>query len=119
MVTDLLDDLRDPRSKDERIGIGARLYELLADYHLRRQGLWSARGKAVPRALERADPDLRARYCGSFDRLFRLGNTREVIVLAEDLLRCGGGLLFDGYRADAPASWRKSTQGRDASPPGS
>ena len=112
MVTDLLDDLRDPRSEDERNGIGARLYEQLADYHLRRLGLWSGRGKAIPRALERADPDLRARYCGSFGRLFRLGDTREVIVLAEDLLRFGGGLLFDGYRAAAPASWRKSTRGR-------
>jgi hypothetical protein len=47
-VSDLLDDLRAPRSRDEAAAIGARLYERLADYHLRRLGLWSARGKWIP-----------------------------------------------------------------------
>jgi hypothetical protein len=46
-VTDLLDNLRDARSHDERIGTAGRLYEQLADYHLRDQGLWSAKGKAT------------------------------------------------------------------------
>ena len=106
-VTDLLDDLRDARSDDERVGTGARLYEQLADYHLRRQGLWSAKGKAIPRTLQRADPDLCARYCRSFDNMFKLGDAQAVIRLAEDLLQAGGGLLFEGYRADAPPTWRK------------
>lgn len=82
-------------------------FRQLADYHLRRQGLWSAKGKAIPRALHRADLDLCARYCQSFDNLFKLGDAQAVIQLAEDLLRAGGGPLFEGYRADAPASWRK------------
>ena len=51
-VSDLLDDVRAPRSQDELIGAGARLYEQLADYHLRRRGLWSAKGKAIPRILQ-------------------------------------------------------------------
>ena len=106
-VTDLLDDLRDARSREEQVGTGARLYEHLADYHLRRQRLWSAKGKAIPRALQRADPDLCARYCQSFDNLFKLGDAQAVIQLAEELLRAGGGPLFEGYRADAPPTWRK------------
>lgn len=110
-VTDLLDDLRDTRSAEERVGTGAQLYEQLADYHLRRQARWSGRGKGLARALRRADPDLAARYWRSFDRLFTLGDPGAVIELAEELLQPAGGLLFEGYRADAPTTWR--TAGRD------
>ena len=106
-VSDLLDDLRGARSHDELVATGALLYQQLADYHLRRLGHWSGRGKAIPRALQRLDRDLCVRYCGSFDKLFRLGDAGEVIALAEELLRPAGGRLFDGYRSDAPAAWRR------------
>ncbi len=107
-VSDLIDDLRAPRSKDELVGAGARLYEQLADYHLRRQGLWSAKGKAIPRVLQGVDPELSAKYSQSFSALFALGDATEVVRLAEELLRATGGPLFDGYRAEAPATWRKA-----------
>jgi hypothetical protein len=111
-VTDLVDDLRDARSHDERMGTGSQLFEQLADYHLRRQRLWSARGKSIPRVLRRVDPDLCERYCRSFDRLFKGGDAGDVIRLAEALVQPAGGLLFEGYRSDAPPGWRKS--GRDS-----
>jgi hypothetical protein len=107
-VSDLVDDLRTPRSRDELIATGARLYEQLADYHLRRKGLWSANGKAIPRALRQADPELCEKYCQSFSTLFTQGDATDVVRLAEDLLRPAGGPLFDGYRADAPSAWRKA-----------
>jgi predicted nucleotidyltransferase len=106
-ISDLLDDLRTPRSRDELIGTGARLYEQLADYHLRRRLLWSAKGKAIPRVLRQADPALCARYGDAFAVLFSQGDPQPVIHLAEDLLREAGGLLFEGYRADAPTAWRR------------
>jgi hypothetical protein len=106
-VSDLIDDLRAPRSKDELFGTGALLYEQLADYHLRRLGLWSAKGKAITRVLRQVDPELCDRYTQSFDSLFTLGDVTGVVRCAEDLLRAAGGRLFDGYRADAPAAWRK------------
>lgn len=106
-ITDLLDDVRDARSYEELVGTGARLYERLADYHLRRGGLWSAKGKAIPRTLRRANPDLCTNYCRSFDRLFKLGNPIDVIKLTEELLHPSGGPLFDGYRSDAPPTWRR------------
>lgn len=105
-VSDLLDDLRAPRSREELVGAGARLYEQLADYHLRRQGLWSARGKAIPRVLRQADPALCSTYCDAFSDLFARGDATAVIRLAEGLMREAGGPLFEGYRADAPATWR-------------
>lgn len=106
-VSDLLDDLRPPRSRDELIGTGARLYEQLADYYLRRRGLWSATGKAIPRVLRRADAALCTAYCDAFTALFTQGDPGAVFRLAEDLLRESGGLLFEGYRSEAPPSWRR------------
>jgi hypothetical protein len=106
-VSDLLDDLRAPRSHAELIAAGARLYEHLADYHLRRRGLWSAKGKAVPRVLRQADAALCAAYCDAFADLFARSDAQAVIRLTEDLLKESGGPLFDGFRADAPPAWRR------------
>jgi hypothetical protein len=106
-ITDLIDDIRSPRSHEELIGSGARLFEALANYHLRANGLWSAKGKSIPGALGRANPDLSGRYCRVFDGLFKKGETGPVVALAEELLVPQGGLLFEGYRLDAPPEWRK------------
>ncbi len=106
-VSDLLDDLRAPRSAEELLGAGGRLYESLADYHLRRRGLWSAKGKAISRVLRQTDPTLSASYQDAFAALFGQGDAGAVIRLAEEILREAGGPLFDGYRADAPPAWRR------------
>jgi hypothetical protein len=105
-VSDLIEDARAPRSPAELTAIGVRLYESLADYHLRRLGRWSGMGKGIPRALAAFDPDLAARYAEAFARLFAHADPAAVIALADTLLAPAGGPLFDGYRADAPATWR-------------
>jgi hypothetical protein len=105
-ISDLLDDLRAPRSRDELIATGAKLYEQLADWYLRRRRLWSAKGKAIPRVLRQADPILCRQYLDAFDDLFVRGNPESAISLSEDLLRDAGGVLFEGYRAEAPSAWR-------------
>lgn len=117
-VSDLLDDLRAPRSRDELIGAGSRLYEQLADYYLRRRGLWSGKGKAIPRVLRQVDAELCSTYCDAFNELFARGDAAAVIRLAEGLMREAGGPLFEGYRADAPSTWRTnlSEQGRLTEP---
>jgi hypothetical protein len=109
IISDLVDDLRAPRSRDELIGAGTRLYEHLADYHLRRSGLWSGKGKAISRALRKGDAALGARYGDAFTILFSQGDPEAVIRLAEDLVRAAGGFLFEGYRSDAPQTWRRQS----------
>ena len=106
-ITDLVDDLREPRSHEELVAIGSELYEVLADYYLRVNGLWSGRGKSIPRALERMNLAVRVKFCGSFEDLFQRQDSRSVIALVEDWLRPHGGLLFEGHRLDAPAEWRR------------
>lgn len=80
-ITDLLDDTRDPRSYAELVATGAQLYEALADYYLRTKGFWSAKGKSIPRALERVAPELCEKYCESFETLFRSGDASAAIAL--------------------------------------
>jgi hypothetical protein len=106
-ITNLVDDIRQPRSKDELVASGAELYEALADYYLRANRLWSAKGKSIPRILRQADADLSLRYAAAFDELFAHGHPEDVVALVEEILRPHGGLLFDRHRLDAPANYRK------------
>ncbi len=106
-VTDLVDDLRAPRSPTELVATATLLYGALADLYLRARGLWSARGKHVPRALAAVDAVYAASFVDAFDAAFRLDDASEVIRLAEVTLAPLGGFLFEGHRLDAPAAWRK------------
>lgn len=106
-ITNLVDDIRQPRSKAELVAAGAELYEALADCYFRTNNLWSAKGKSIPRILKQVDDHLCSRYCSSFEDLFVHGQPERVIALAEEILRPTGGFLFDGHKLNAPAAWRK------------
>jgi predicted nucleotidyltransferase len=106
-ITNLVDDIRQPRSKAELVGSGAELYEALADYYFRTNNLWSAKGKSIPRILKQADADLCLRYCTAFEELFTNGEPAKVVALVEEILNSRGGFLFDGHRLDAPEDYRK------------
>lgn len=106
-ITDMVNDIRHPRSKAELVAAATGLYQALANYYLRVNNLWSAKGKSIPRVLKRADPNLCRRYCQGFDELFVIGQPEKVIALAEEILRPAGGFFFDGYKLNAPADYRK------------
>lgn len=105
-ITDLVDDFKSPRSRTEAIGIATRLYESLSDFALRSQGKWSGAGKQIPRALARANADLHDKFTAAFETFFRSGITSELIALAEELVEPFGGFVFDGYKREAPETWR-------------
>lgn len=109
-ITNLVNDIREPRSRDELIAAGTELHESLANYYLRTNRLWSAKGKSIPRILRQADSDLYSRYAAAFNELFAQGHTAKLIALAEELLTPRGGFLFDGHRLDAPANYRKALE---------
>jgi hypothetical protein len=101
-ITDLLDDIRDPRFPAELTASGARLYELLADFYLRSNDQWSGTGKTIPRRLRAVNSTIADQFETAFTQLFCESSARGVIELSEQILKPFGGKLFEGYRSDAP-----------------
>jgi hypothetical protein len=85
-ISDLVDDLRDPRSFIEAAAIIGALHEQLGDFYFRAQGLWSASKKQLPRRLAKINPTLFVRWEEAFLQAWR-GQTKQVIELTEDILR--------------------------------
>lgn len=106
-TTDILDDLRAPRSRIEQIASATDLFGQLANHYLRSRQLWSAKGKTIPRRLQEVDSDFASRFEECFQELFIAGHTTQVIALAEEVLERDGGRLFDDYKLAAPADWRQ------------
>lgn len=106
-ITDSCDDIRAPRNHAELIASASSLYNLLADFYFRSSQRWSARNKHVPRQLAQADPALAERFIQAFDAVFSAHNPLLLLELAESILGPQGGFLFDNYKLDAPADWRK------------
>jgi ribosomal-protein-alanine N-acetyltransferase len=101
-ITDLCDDLRSPRTPAEAWASAALLHGRLAEFYFRARGLWSAKGKAIPRRLTQVDPALASRFDSR--------EPSEMVGLAESILEPFGGLLFDGFRSGAdevaaPVCW--------------
>lgn len=106
-LTDALDDVRHPRSDEELVASGCELYQLAADFYLRSRNEWSASRKAIPRRLREVDARFASSFTQAFDSLFALKKQAAVVKLVEEMLEPFGGLLFEGYRHDAPATKRK------------
>jgi Nucleotidyltransferase domain len=106
IITDLIEDIRDPRTPQELHATASLLYSALANHYFRSRNLWSAKGKTIPRRLNTVDPELAAKFLGSFDSLFLKCEAQEVISLAEGILEPEGGFLFQDHKLLAPESWR-------------
>lgn len=105
-ISELIDDLREPRSRHELNAAGARVYGELADFYCRSKGYWTGAGKSLLKRMKQSDPALARRYSDAFDQLFQHGLPAAVIYLTEELLAPYGGMLFEAYRREAPPNWR-------------
>lgn len=105
-ITDLVDDLKAPKSRAEAIGIGVRLYAALGDFILRSHRCWSGDGKQISRALYRQLPEMHSYFVEAFETFFVRNDSAPVIHLAEKAVAPFGGFVFDGYYREAPESWR-------------
>lgn len=105
-VTDLIDDLRGDRTEPEIRAISASLYQPLADLVLLGRGIWSGKGKWVPRLLQQHDSELAVAFDEAF-RLAAIGQGSILRAFAESELSRNGGAFFDGDRRQAPASARQ------------
>ena len=101
-LTDWLDDMRFPRSPEELVATGAYLYQDAAEFYFRARGLWSAHSKTIPRRLRKTDAAFAERFLEAFDALFTGKRPEPAAALVEEMLRPFGGLLFEGFRKEAP-----------------
>lgn len=105
-ITDLVDDLRDPRTSLEAATTIGTLHEQLGDFYFRAQGSWPASKKHLPRRLARIDPALAARWEEAFPAAWR-GERNKLLLLTEEILSPYGWFLFSGHRLDASPDWRR------------
>ncbi len=105
MISDLLDDLRSPRTVFEGLATVAKLHGTLAFFLFRSHGTWAAGTKHIPRSIQKVFPDLFPRWVKSFQEAFS-GDFQASIDLTEEILNQNGGYLFDGYHRLAPKEWR-------------
>lgn len=105
-ISELIDDIREPRTRQELIAAATLVYNELAEFYFRSQRGWTGSGKAILKRMKKADPAFARRFGEAFDVLFSTGHTSRVIELAEEIMAPQGGFLFEGYRRDVPTSWR-------------
>ncbi|OGT72321.1 MAG: hypothetical protein A3H44_10515 [Gammaproteobacteria bacterium RIFCSPLOWO2_02_FULL_57_10] len=106
IISDLIEDLREPRSQSEMYAIAIQLYNTIANHFFRSKGLWSAKGKTIPRQLRRIDETFAGKFESAFESVFARGKVGDLIALADDLLSVHGGFLFEGHRLEAPQEWK-------------
>jgi len=112
-ISDVCDDIRTPRNHTELIASMTNLYGLLADFYFRSAGLWSAKDKGVPRRLAQIDPSIADRFSAAFDSAFSTHDPAQVLELAQTILQPSGGFLFENFKLEAPANWRKALSEAD------
>lgn len=106
VITDLCDDLRDPRCRGQVMGILSKLFTVLGDFYLRVQNHWSGDGKALIKRLRDQNADYAARYEQVFDQAFR-GDLAPLLAFAEETLQPYGGFHWAGDWQLASSDWRE------------
>jgi hypothetical protein len=101
-ICDMLDDLRDDKSKSEYYGVLSKLYNELGPFYLKANRVWYGDGKALSRLLKNFDEELAEDYQQAFGKAFIDNDMKPVIELAEKMLKPFGGGFWVGYKSFAP-----------------
>jgi hypothetical protein len=86
-----------------QIASTAWLYEALSQFYFRAQGKWRASGKSITRYLENDNPNLAKQFHQAFVGVFGSSETSGLEALVMKILKPYGGLLWEGYKSEAPA----------------
>jgi hypothetical protein len=105
-ITDLIDDLRGKRPQEEYRAILYKLYPMIGELALRYNRIFESSGKHLVRKLKQYLPEL----FNDLETIMLSSHTedlkKEHIEKLEELMKPLGGLLFDGYRQNAPTDKR-------------
>jgi hypothetical protein len=102
-ITDHLQDLEDPKNTHEYMATLFELYKNLAEFYLLSNKCWLGGGKQLVRALEECDPQIAKEFLENFTPPWNIQNIKN---LAHKILSPRGGLLWDGFKSNAPLEWR-------------
>ena len=97
LLSDLADDLRGRRDREEVLAIAVTLYPKLIDLILLGRGLWSGAGKWLPRRLRAADAALADQLSLAMADAVA-GDGAAMLALCERTLAENGGPVFAGFR---------------------
>lgn len=102
LITDVLEDIQCPVSRDEQIASAARLLETLGQFYFRSQNKWCASGKSLIRYLKKDNPELAKEFIQAFESVFETGNAALLELVVKKILAPYGGVFWHGFRSDAP-----------------
>jgi predicted nucleotidyltransferase len=106
LITDILDDIKSPKNKEEQIISAVHLFEPLLQFYFRAQKKWTASGKSLIRLFKMDNPELAEEWTTAFEILIQTGDATAVETVVTKILEPYGGFLWDGFRSDAPADWK-------------
>ena len=101
LITDILDDIKSPKNKEEQIISAVHLFEPLLQFYFRCQKKWTASGKSLMRLLKAENPDLAEEWTAAFEILIQTGDSSRIESAVTKILAPHGGYLWDGFRSDA------------------
>jgi N-acetylglutamate synthase-like GNAT family acetyltransferase len=102
-ITDLLDDLRTAKNQHEKLATAFELYKQLSEFYLLSNGRWLGSGKQLARSLKAYNPLITQEFFLAFSDL---ENNDAIVKLVVQILNPHGGLLWDGFKSDAPKAFR-------------
>ena len=106
LITDILDDIKSPKNKEEQIISAVHLFEPLLQFYFRAARKWTANGKSLIRLFKQENPELAEEWTTAFENLIHTGDYKAVETVVTKILEPYGGYLWDGFRSDAPAEWK-------------
>ena len=106
LITDILDDIKSPKNKEEQIISAVHLFEPLLQFYFRTQKKWAASGKSLMRLLKTENPDLAEEFTKAFASLVQTDDAFGIESAVTKILAPHSGFLWNGFRSDAPAEWK-------------
>lgn len=109
-ITDICDDLRQPRNEQEMMASAFQLYDVLTNFYFRSKNQWSAKGKSIPKKWLKEAPELGKEFTDAFDDALIAKEASTLITFSEKILSPYGGWLFVNSKTLAPKEWRIAAQ---------
>ena len=112
LITDILDDIKSPKNKEEQIISAVHLFEPLLQFYFRAATKWTASGKSLIRLLKAENPELAEEWTTAFEILIQTADSKAVETVVTKILEPYGGYLWDGFRSDASADWKECDENK-------